>query len=270
MRDTPDLDTITASVTSNATSILVGDTTKYSVSQKVELDYETMIVRALTNSTTLSVARGMFGSTAATHASGASVYKSPAYHVADYIDAINMALDATFPQLYKEVVDESITTSSNTFEYAVPSLDGTPIPYISEIEYKYSSDYKFYPRRDWRLMRGSTPKILFAFDLAPSTVRVRGFGRFPHLSNTTDTLDAQFPGRAELLLTLYAANWLLMSGEAGRVRSDSQAVDAREQATRPGSSMSAATGMLQRFQMELAHLAMPPLPRHIVPTFPSF
>lgn len=270
MRDDPDYDQLTASATSSASTLTVADTTKYAVGERIEVDYETIIVRALTNATTLTVSRGTRGSTASTHVNSSSVLKSPSFYFADYLDALNMALDATFPQLYKEVVDESLTTSSNTFEYTIPNLDSVPIAYISEVKYKYSSDLKFYVRDDWRVNRGSTPKLVFAFDMSPATLRVRGFGRFPHLAVPTDTLDAQFPGRAENLLTIYAANWLLMSGESARVRYDSMSVDTREQATRPGSSMSAATAMLQRFQMELAHLAMPPMARHIVPTFPSF
>lgn len=270
MRDDPDLDQLTASCTSAASTLTVADTTKYAIGERIEVDYETIIVRALTNATTLTVTRGTRGSTASTHVNSSSVLKSPSFTFSDYVDALNMAIDATFPLLYKEVVDETLTTSSGTYEYTIPSLDGTAIPYISEVKYKYAADFKYYPRSDWRVMRGSTPKLAFAFDMSPATLRIRGFGRFPHLVASTDALDTQFPGRAENLLTMYAANWLLMSGESARVRYDSMAVDAREQATRPGSSMQAATGMLQRFQMELAHLAMPPLPRHITPTFPSF
>jgi hypothetical protein len=271
--DIPDLDTITASCTSSATSISVADTTKYTVGQKIELDYETMLVRALASGTSLTVSRGMFDSTAATHASGASVLRPPNFLFADYRDALNSALDACFPLLYREVIDESLSALAGTYEYTIPNMPGTydgdtiVIPYISKVWIRDTGSVPYRRVRNWHILRGTTPKLVFRGDPVPGTIRLRGFGPFPYLSATADTLDALFPKRAERLLTTFAAQQLLAAGEARRVRSDTGVTDTREQANRTGSSMAASSSLYQRFQISLANLAMPPVQKENVPTF---
>jgi hypothetical protein len=78
-------------------------------------------------------------------------------------------------------------------------------------------------------------------------------------------VDTLFPRQAEEAIVLYAASYLLGSGEAGRVRVDRGATDKREQANQVGASMRAADRLYQRFLQRRLDAAMAPLPKHIKP-----
>jgi hypothetical protein len=273
MGDYRTADTITASTTSVATSLTVLDTTKYAVGQTIEVDYETMLVTALTDATHLAVSRGVYDSTAATHASGAGVLK-PNFTFSEYVDALNAALDITFPFFYRPVVDESLTATAGVYEYTIPNLPdadegvSSPIPYITRVSVRMTGDIPFFQQRVFKIIRGSTPKLVFRTQANDGVIRLEGFGPFPHLAAPTDTLHDLFPKRAERpVLVEYAAQMLLASGEARRVRVAAGVVDTREQANQTGSSMSASTGVYQRALQALQQLAMPPMPKPLVRTF---
>jgi hypothetical protein len=275
VRDWPDEDVLTASVASTATLISVADGTIYKKNWQVELDQEILTVSADGSGTTFAARRGARGTTAASHVTASVVLRRPHFFAIEIIDALNAAKDACYPYIYKEVLDTSLTTLANTYEYTVPSMSGTyggqtiPVQYLSKIEVKPVGETNYRPVRNWSVRRGSTPKIQFKeLPEAGATIRVHGYGPFPDLVAAADVLDAQWPPQAErLLLTVGASDYLLASGEAGRVRVDTGAMDSREQATRTGSSMAAANGMSARFNRMLQNAAMRPLPPHIKPTF---
>lgn len=268
LRDWPDEDVLTASVSSSATSITVADATAFKDNWAIEIDTEVLVVTSTASSgTTVSVRRAARGSTAASHASGAVILKKPAFFNIEILDALNAGLEAMYPLVYKEVVDESLTTTVNTYEYTIPDMPSDTdikIYHLSEVSLQENSDEAFYPRRDWTVKRGATPKLQFRRASANTgdTLRLHGYGPFPRLT-LSGSLDSQFPRQAEEALVLYAASYLLGSGEAGRVRMDTGAVDNREQANAVGSSMRAARDLQQRFYARLEQAAMPPLPRHI-------
>jgi hypothetical protein len=265
LRDWPDQDALTASCTSAATSLAVADTTLYFVNEPIEIDQETMVVRALASGTSLTVHRGAFGSTAATHASSSTILVRPRFFQTEIIDAINQGFDACFPAIYKPVTQDYTGIDGFTYEYTIPSIDGNPIRFISDLQIMEPGDLAFRPFRGWNIVRGTSPFIKLR-RLAPSlsTLRINGYAPFPHLSALTDTMDATWPSNADALPVLFAVSQLAMSGEALRVRADTGAIDNRESATKPGSSMAFAQQMLQRFDYLLRKLAMPPMPPHVV------
>lgn len=268
LRDWPDADALSASVTSSATTITVSNGALFTANWPIEVDQELMLIRSV-SSNTLTVKRGARGSTAASHAASAAVLNKPHWSTVEILDALNAGLDAAFPLLYKPVLDTSLTILNDTYEYTVPNMPSTstPIPYLSKVELKDSGDSDYWEVHDWTVRRGATPKIKFRrVSSVGATVRVHGFGPFTRLAYA-DSLDALFPDNAVDVLVQFAAQHLLVSGEAGRVRSDTQAIDSREQANRVGSSMSAANGVWQRFQVLLQQAAMAPLPRHVRRTF---
>ena len=269
--DWPDNDALTASITSVTTTVTVADSSIYSVNWPVEIDYEAMIVRAKPSGTTLTVKRAAYGSTAATHANAAACLIRPSYFTVEIIDALNACIDASFPLLYKPVLDTSLTGIADTYEYTVPFMPtstDTRIPLVSTVEFKDSGEVDFYPVRTWWIKRGATPKLQFRrAPAAGATIRLSGFGPFPHLAAAADVLDPLWPLNAEDLLAEYAAQRLIASGEARRVRQDTGLIDNREQANRTGSAMQAANSLLQRFQIRLRDSAMPPISRHARPTF---
>jgi len=272
LRDYRDYDSLTAAFSdTTGTTMTVADTTVYAVRWPVEVDQETMQIRSITNATTMVVERGAYGSTAATHSSGAPVLIRPAFYGVEILDALNEGIQACYPLIYKRVIDTSVTITANAWEYTIPSMPGTyngdtiQIPRIGEVEMLEPGIVPYFPTMAWSLRRGveGGHKIKF-FDLETTgaKVRINGYGPFPDLTGFSDTVDTSFPKMAIYLPPLYAAASLLMSGEAGRVRLTAGAVDNREQANRTGSSMTIGQNLMNRFLFELNRSAMePPLPR---------
>lgn len=282
LRDWKDFDTITASLSASTTSLAFSDTSIYAKRWPIEIDQETMVIRSVDTSTQLTVERGAFGSTVATHTSGTQVLIRPDFYTVEIVDAINQGIQACFPDVYRPVVDTSLTVLANQYQYVIPdmpSYTGYPIPRIYRVELLQPGDYKYRETKRWELQRGfvtagspassggvaSTHPIIQFKSLPPvgSVIRISGFGPFPALAATSDTLDALWPPMANYILPLYAAGSMLMSGEAGRVRVDGTSVDTREQANRVGSSMAAGQSLIQQWRRELLTCAMPPLPKHV-------
>ena len=243
------------------------------------------MVTSLATSVSLTVNRAQFGTVGASHASGASMLIRPDFYSVEILDAINEAISACFPAIYKAVTDMSQTIATNTYSYSIPDMPGYtgwPVPFVYAVEILQPGDFRFRSTKRFEIIRGTslsgssvttggsslTPSIRFK-SLPPvsSTLMIRGFGPCAPLANINDTLDTLFPPQAWYLLPIYAAGSLLMSGEAGRTRVDVGAVDVREQAERVGASMQIGMALLNRFRAELlngaAASAMPPLPRHM-------
>lgn len=269
LRDWPELDTASASIASNGSSLTLASTTGYSVNWLLELDQELVRVTALTDATHLALQRGLRGSTAASHASSSTVLVNPAFYSIEILDALNEAMDACFPSLYRPVSDTSLTPNGTLYEFAVPATDfGVAIPYLDRIEVKESGDLAYRLETAWEVRRDEAPFIKFRRPPnSGATIRLHGYGPFSHLTTTASTLDTYFPLHAEGLLPLFAASHLLSSGEAGRVRWDVGATDQREQANRSGSSMVASDRLLTRFYKRLSDAAMQPLSPHLVSLF---
>lgn len=267
MGDWPLLDQLTVSLSSNATSITVADSALYSGNWLLQIDDETLLTRSAPSSgTTVTVFRGHLGTTAASHANSSSILVKPAFADVEYLDALNAGLEASFPLLYQRVQDESLTAAPDDWEYNIPDLNSVPIPYISKVWVKTDGDLIFREKRDWHVIRGATPILVFDRG-EDGTVRIDGFGPFPSLTSSSSTLSDQWPANADTFLTTYAAQWLLSSGEGRRVRHDVGPHDARENANRTGSSMAAANHLFNRAQNILARVAMAPMPKHVRPTF---
>jgi hypothetical protein len=269
VRDWPQIDKLTAAVTdTTGLTLTVADATIYTPNTIIQVDQDAMVVASGASTTLTLKQRGARGTTAATHANAAAISIRPGFLDQEILDALNDGIDACYPYVYKEVLDTSLTILNNTYEYTVPFLPSTSvyIPRIWKVEIKVLADFAWRRISDWTVPRGATPTLRFKDIPFPgSAVRINGYGPFPHLANASDTLDAQFPSTANNLPVLYAVAELLASGEAGRVRLSSGAVDDREQATRVGSSMAASGGLQQRFQSALLNGAhCPPMQSHLV------
>lgn len=269
MQDWRDQDSITVSLSAGGTTLTVADTTKYTSNMPLEIEQENLIVRSITNATTMVVLRGAFGSAASTHVTGSDILLRPAFTSVQILNALNAALEASYPWIYQEVMDTSITVAASTYEYAVPYMPGTYggdqifIPRIFAIDIldpNSPTTLPWVPMSGWTLRRDITaPKIKIGYLENPgATLRVRGYGPFPDLT-FTGNLHAAFPRNMTMGLREYAMATLTMSGEAGRLRTDSGLLDTREAAQRPGSSMAAANAFEGRFQRRLANAGMPPI-----------
>jgi len=271
LRDWPVFERLTASLSSSATSVTVADATLYGNRWVVDVDLESMLVTAASG-TSLTVLRGLRGSTAATHAVGADILMQPNFTGIEIVDAINRGIDAAFPLFYLGVQDTSVTTTDSTYEYTVPNMPGTydtgasiQIPLVTKLEVKQTSDLTYRELRRWQIRSGPDGSRLIKLRTAEPALgilRVSGYGPFPHLSAATDTLDESWPKDSQYLPALYAAADLMMSSEAGRDRGDWNAVDRREEANRPLTSLQTGQQLYNRWMRETLQSAMPPLPRH--------
>lgn len=265
-----DQDVLTASCNSSTTSLTVADATtaKYTGNWIVEIESEQILVKSGSGST-LTVARGYAGSTAASHASGATILIRPAFYATEILDGINEGIQACFPLIYKAYTDEALTTSDSTYEYAVPTMPSDSavyLPFISRVSLLDTGDLSFRPRADWTVVRGATPVIKFRRQQMPgAAIRVEGYGPFPVIA-VGGSFDTLWPRQAEMLPSLYAASQMLLSGEASRLRFDQGMRDDREQAVRTGASIQAGTALFNRFLQRLAIASMPPMPRQVVST----
>jgi hypothetical protein len=265
-------DALTVSITNSATTITIANTALTAVHQTLEVDYETMLVTSISNTTTATVIRGYRGSTPATHAANAPVLIRPGYDAVEIIDALNESKDSMYPYVYRPVLDTSLTPNNITYEFTVPNMPGTyggdtiPIPLISRIDLLVTGDVSYKRVDTWRIQRAATPLIVFRRAPVQGTLRIHGFGPFPDLTAATDTVDPLFPKNAERVLPIGAAVALLGSGEAGRSRNDTGARDDREAANKPGNAISLANQLERRFEKDLARVAQPPLPKTLVST----
>lgn len=269
MKDWPDQDVLTASLSSTASTVSVVDGTLYPKNFHVEIDTEVMTVAANGIGSTFTVRRGQMGTTATSHASTSIVLIQPHFFFPDYLDAINAAMEDAFPLLYKRDIIATQTTQSGVFEYEVPDQAdaGMPIQYISKVELRPSGETDFREVRDYSIRRGPDPMIQFHWEPdSGATIRVDGYSPF-NVILSGETLNGQIRQNAISALIIGASSYLLASGEAGRVRADTGLIDAREQANRTGSSLSASNSLYQRYRSQLATAAMPRLPIHCKPTF---
>ena len=268
LQDWPDQDVLSASLSSGATSLTVADSaTKIADNWVLEIDSEALVATSTASTgNTVTVRRGARGTTAASHSSGSVILLRPAYLSVEILDAFNAALEAMYPYIYKAVVDESLSVTVGDYEYDIPDMPSdtdAQIYHLSEVSIMEDGDETFYRRKDWDVLRGATPKLRFRRSTdTGGTIRLYGYGPFPRLT-LTGSLDAQFPRQAEEMLVLYAAAYLTASGETGRVRVDTGAMDNREQANAVGASMRASDRLMQRFLQRRLDAAMPPLPRHV-------
>src|SRR5262245_26448044 len=79
VKDWPDLDSLTASLSSTASVVSVADGTLYPKNFHIEVDNEVMTVAVAGSGTTFSVRRGAWGSTASTHVTTSEVRIQPAW-----------------------------------------------------------------------------------------------------------------------------------------------------------------------------------------------
>lgn len=276
VRDWPDGDTISASVSQFATQITLTGLSGAAGNWPIELEEgtssgnETMILRGLVSGNTYNVERGAYGSTAVAHVAGAPVLIRPGFFTIEILDAVNAAIQACYPRIYQEVVDTSVTIQSGVYEYDIPNMPGSyggdsiPIPRLSTVEIQYAATAPWTTVRAWNVVRGATPILKLTYlEGASALLRLRGYGPFPDLA-FSDSLNAQWPRNFVQPIVEMAASMLTASGEAGRARQDVGARDDREAANKPGNSMSVATQLEARFLRRLATVNVPPMQPHIV------
>ena len=210
LNDWPDSDQITGSLNSTTSTIPVGGTF-YTAGDLIEVDSEAMLVRGVSGAN-LTVKRGAYGTTATTHASGATILYEPLILSISILDVLNDAVGSAFPYVYKSHLDTSLTAAADTFEYFIPS----GIRFISRVQLVDASASDYFRWRNWNVVRGPFPRIQFKTLPTPGTgIRIEGYGPFPALT-LSGSMDDEFPIELEYALVEYAGSCLMQSVAAAR------------------------------------------------------
>ncbi len=270
LRDWPDEDKLTSDITNaNVQTIHVADSSLYYVNERIQIDSEVMIVRALPSGTTVTVKRGGGGTTATSHLDSAAVLLKPRFFNIEIVDALADGLDAAFPYVYFRVKDTSLVADGATYEYTIPTGNNDiPIPYIYKVETQEAGELTPWQVRNWMLVRDdttATPKLKFRITQPTNaTIRIQGYDYFPRIG-ADSALDAGWPVNLEYPLVMYACSLMLASGEFSRVSIDRGVIDDREQANKVGASMGASQYGLQWYLRRVASCGFPPMSRHVRP-----
>lgn len=112
LNDNPFYETGLTVAAAGTTSVTVADSTKYDVGDVLEWqdDGDQMLVTAVPNATTLTVARNHNGTTAAAHSS-ITAAKNPVFQYIQITDAVTATLIGLYPHVYRRV---SVTLTPNT------------------------------------------------------------------------------------------------------------------------------------------------------------
>lgn len=165
VKDFPVIDTGTLANAAD-TTLVVTSTTNYSVGQKLEFieDGDIFQITEITNATTLTGLRDVYGSTAAAHSS-AAFYIEPRYYRLEIIDAISAVIqERLWPFAWKAVADTvTPTPASGTRWYdlaaaargliSVRQLYGNSL-----MEGRYGPTYRY--RRRALLQRNMTTSLV--------------------------------------------------------------------------------------------------------------
>lgn len=105
LRDNSWRDACTEAMDASEVDLSVANSARYAVGSIVEFqdDGEQCYVSAITDGTTLAVTRGVNGTTASTHSSGAVIVKNPGFSYKQIEEAIGAAIRGLWPYVYKKI-----------------------------------------------------------------------------------------------------------------------------------------------------------------------
>ena len=125
--DWPETDTMTASIGAGDTvTVAATASDRYHLYQMLQIEDEVMMVKSLPSGapTEVVVKRGLRGTSTANHASGTTVLPSPRFFDIEYLDALNYAIQACWPKIYKVMSDDSsLKFAADTYEYTIPEFE---------------------------------------------------------------------------------------------------------------------------------------------------
>lgn len=146
--------TTCTSFTDSATSFSVADATQISTGL-IEVDEELLWCTSIdpdNNLVTVAV-RGMYGTTAAAHSTGAVVRNSPRFPRQGIVNAVNQVLRSAWPDVYA-VTSTNITTTTAITTYELP----TDVELVLDVTYdELSPSGHWSPIKRWALDKHADP-----------------------------------------------------------------------------------------------------------------
>jgi hypothetical protein len=186
VQDFYEIDTVGAgAIDASSETLPVTNQIRFNVGDVLQIGSEQLKVRSLNDDAdgTLSVTRGFRLTTAAAHTAGSAIVIHPEFADRAMNQAINSAIADMYPDIWLEIVNESLVTSAAN-EYTIPSgVSFVRRIQIEDAEGKFSQD-----NRDWQLIG---TKIQFTRDFSDygRTIRVIGEWFQPQLSDDVTTLE---------------------------------------------------------------------------------
>jgi hypothetical protein len=261
---------LAAALTATATSVSVDEVKVAKAGDLLQVDYETMEVTDSDDSSTpevFTVRRGQRGTTAVNHNDDSVVYVNPKISNQRILDAINAALAASYPRIFKLVVDETLTVVEDQYEYSVPSTLGEYVlDELWRVEMENSDEGgEYYMIRTWDKCSTNALRLYGDYD-AGRHIKLVGTKRFSAL-RAGGNLDSSFP-------TNSSATDYLVYAAAGRILTERQAqvglLDSFQgitdtfAASQPFMPLQTAKALKQDAERELEHARMTP-PEHYTP-----
>ena len=247
---------LTAPITATDTKIMVDDAS-YVGAGLVEVDTELMRIRSVdTQSNTLTLVpagRGVRGTTAVSHSSGAEMRVAPVLSYSSVIREIGAEIVALYPALCA-VSTVEFTSSSTKVTYGLPA----DVDHILDVQWRT-------PVGDWVRVRGweagfsqnttdyPTGRVLLADVPVAVTVRVTYGKRFTAPTALTDTLESLgVPEQVEDILRMGAELRLLHWFDVARLSVSSvPSADANGRPPQPATGVMVSREIKQQYLVRL-------------------
>lgn len=216
----------------------------YKIGDTLQIESELMKVQSIDeNNEQLTVARAFNLSSASAHAALTEIKIIPELtdRMIDY--AINSGISETYPTIWFNVLDTSLTTNTTTRQYAIPANFGNT-NFIIEVE---DENGNFQLNRDWFV---SGQYIVFMKDFSENglTIRIQGMGYQTFLSDDSTTLNLA-DEQAEFIKA--AAIYELMEMRLGpRLKATEYAASVNDRAGQPNEMIT----MIQHYRNKMQRL----------------
>ncbi len=173
IRDFYDTDTVaTGGISSSSEELPVTNVARYNAGDLIVIESEHMIVRSIDSSVSpaiVSVTRGAQLSTPAAHLAAVAILIRPEFTDRALNQAIDSAIKDSYPGIWLEVVDETLSTSTTAREYTIPN----GFTFVRRIQVANAEGY-FFENKDWDLIG---TKIQFGNSFGAGGLPIRVIGQ---------------------------------------------------------------------------------------------
>jgi hypothetical protein len=232
---------------------------------RLSVDYEdTYVVSSDPGPKTATIIRGQFGTTAASHAIGATVWVNPKWSRAQVLRAVNAELDALSGQGLFQMAAIDLTFNAPAAGYDLTGLSPDDVIDIYEVRADAPGPTKGWrPITSYRLIRdasaGDFPSglglVLFEAGSPGHTVRVTYKKRFSQVTSADAATDlatsAGIDREAHDLLAIGAAIRLVSGSEVRRSQLNAQPDTRRSEDVPPGAVTQSVTSLVKQWERRL-------------------
>lgn len=232
---------------------------------RIAVDFEDCyVVSSDVGAKTAEIIRGQWGTTAAAHSSGATVWVNPKWSRAQVLRAINAELDSLSGLGLYQMATINLTFSSAVAGYDMTGLTPDDVIDVYEVRADDPGPSKGWrPITSWQLLRDAPTGdfasglglVLFEPGSPGHTIRVTYKKRFTQVTSADASTDlatsAGIDREAHDLLALGAAVRLVAGTEVRRSQQNAQADTRRAEEIPPGAVTQSYTGLVKQHEKRL-------------------